>query len=718
MLLSVLLAVPVFGYGELQGSYERNFVARVIFAEAGPICSDYERTLVASVMVARIGHPGFDNGKLNTMYQVAVQPIQFSCIGDIKNTNWAKSADSSKMSEAERQVWDHCYSLAGGNFQQQYGPSGRPLVYYHDKSISKPSRWDNQYFSSYKEIDTDHFIFYSVLPASKAATGVSETRTQPDTIVTLILYVHNGSSSGPIIPTAQVTGQDGSGNSFQQITNSDGYVKITGDAGTWSFTASAEGYETISWTQPISLSGTKHAFLQKSLGGINFTSIKLSYIGVTEDDSGNMKFDYIFKAQKAKETTDGVDSNAFRGLGLNAFITGLTVPNDKFWVNLMPWEPDRIIDEELSRTEIGKIMLEADLQMKKDFSNYANPCENEQGKTFWNLLDIKREELVQKCMIRYPGEIKNIDNVFFGVVARHWIVPDRVYAYTNDTEIYIINATLAINSEPVTDHASFELKNQDIKDFSKECLEELNRSAREFSEYSKDLEDTLILPYVVVDVNHADRYEDLRNVYTALALAQWYKSKTIAEIDVFREGFGFSDSDSLNVSGIWSPREIWEDYVYSFENGEYKCWDNTTTKTAEGTEIKSRLYSAGGVDFLNINDKLVEIDGVPPEIKYQVETAVAKGFVEDGDEVLFGSRVHITRSEEAAISRSGSGSGSDAGTGPTPTEARRQSNANGGGNETSQDEEAAQVTCPEGWIGPNEKGECRRYIPLIPMVST
>jgi hypothetical protein len=81
--------------------------------------------------------------------------------------------------------------------------------------------------------------------------------------VTLTLYVRDGSASGPIIQGAWVVGSDGSGNSFQQTTNSFGYVTLSGDPGRWSFKASADGYETNSWDQEIIDSGTKHAFLQK-----------------------------------------------------------------------------------------------------------------------------------------------------------------------------------------------------------------------------------------------------------------------------------------------------------------------------------------------------------------------------------------------------------------------------------------------------------------------
>ena len=90
----------------------------------------------------------------------------------------------------------------------------------------------------------------------------STVSTQPtNQPITLTLYVHDGSASGPLIPGAQVTGQDASGNSFSQITDENGFVVITGSPGSWQFTATKSGYDVNSWSQEITETGTKHAYL-------------------------------------------------------------------------------------------------------------------------------------------------------------------------------------------------------------------------------------------------------------------------------------------------------------------------------------------------------------------------------------------------------------------------------------------------------------------------
>ena len=62
------------------------------------------------------------------------------------------------------------------------------------------------------------------------------------------------------------------------------------------------------------------------------------------------------------------------------FFIGLALPNEKFWVNLRPDSPDNILDPDLEKTDIGRIFLEADLQLKKDTCQlYFTPKPGRQG---------------------------------------------------------------------------------------------------------------------------------------------------------------------------------------------------------------------------------------------------------------------------------------------------------------------------------------------------
>lgn len=93
--------------------------------------------------------------------------------------------------------------------------------------------------------------------AAQALGLGSSTQNQ----VTLTLYVHENSANGPTLQDVQITGQDGAGNYFDENTEYDGYVTITGVPGTWQFSASKYGYATNTWSQSITATSIKHAFI-------------------------------------------------------------------------------------------------------------------------------------------------------------------------------------------------------------------------------------------------------------------------------------------------------------------------------------------------------------------------------------------------------------------------------------------------------------------------
>ena len=137
-------------------------VARVLFSETAS-CTRHERLLVAGVMRNRVGNAAF--GDLPSVKAVVLQAGAFSCINDDGNGNWRKSRHPGSMSAGERAVWENCLEIANGTMAPAMGPSGRPLVYYHDHSIGKPRSWDNAKWHAVREVVTEHFVFYSIVPA-------------------------------------------------------------------------------------------------------------------------------------------------------------------------------------------------------------------------------------------------------------------------------------------------------------------------------------------------------------------------------------------------------------------------------------------------------------------------------------------------------------------------------------------------------------------------
>jgi hypothetical protein len=115
-----------------------------------------------------------------------------------------------------------------------------------------------------------------------------------------------------------------------------------------------------------STSGLVQALAAGETGGIDFTSLELSYLSDVPARNGSRAISYAFGAARG----GGGGGGTVQGLrnakqASDAFFVWLALPASDFWVNLNPNEPYRIIEEEFGRTDAGRVLLDADLQLKK-----------------------------------------------------------------------------------------------------------------------------------------------------------------------------------------------------------------------------------------------------------------------------------------------------------------------------------------------------------------
>src|SRR5262249_7596382 len=116
-------------------------------------------------------------------------------------------------------------------------------------------------------------------------------------------------------------------------------------------------------------------------GGIDFSSVQLRY--VNDGGAGGNTYSFRSPTTPGKSSTDGTGAilDAF-----NALDVWLAVQPSKFWVNLNPDEPNRIIDQDLAATDVGRVLLNADLRLKEVSSNLIDP-NTPTGAEFWRQMD-------------------------------------------------------------------------------------------------------------------------------------------------------------------------------------------------------------------------------------------------------------------------------------------------------------------------------------------
>jgi len=171
------------------------------------------------------------------------------------------------------------------------------------------------------------------------------------------------------------------------------------------------------------------------------------------------------------------------------FKTGLVLPNNAFWVNLRPDDASYIIDPYLEKTDIGRILLAADLQLKKDLARFTDPDTNE-GRQYWHALYAKAQELFGN------------DDVSIPTVTRPWIVPAEIIMRKGPFSAYIYKATLKVMLE------------EDYLGKGKAIFDDSRLTA--LNEYSSELLRSLVIPKLTREVNSSKNTRSCARSITAL----------------------------------------------------------------------------------------------------------------------------------------------------------------------------------------------------------
>ncbi len=302
---------------------------------------------------------------------------------------------------------------------------------------------------------------------------------------------------------------------------------------------------------------------------------------------------------------------------LQYFLIGVSLPNDTFWVNLRPDAEDNIIDPFLAQTDIGKILLETDVQLKKDTARLTSP-ETPEGKEYWNKL------------YRKAAEIYGSENVTIPTLTRPWIVPNEIIIREANDNAYIYKATLKVMLEE--DY----LKGSAAYSFSDERQKELNT-------YAAQVLRERIIPKLTQEVNTSKRYAALRQVYYSLILAQWFKQRFINQSSIYSNLIDRRNLTGLRSEAAWLKTTYFNQYQKSFKDGEYNF--KVPIATPQGKVIRS--YFSGGVAFQNllvsstadVIQGTVTFTGVP--VVATLNTHLSNLVVVQGSNSVGGELVHV-----------------------------------------------------------------------------
>ena len=304
-------------------------------------------------------------------------------------------------------------------------------------------------------------------------------------------------------------------------------------------------------------------------------------------------FQFDFIVDPGEDALSGDELRAEADRMIRYFMASVTVPEDQMWVNLSPYEENRIIADGLGRTALGRDLLAQDYILKQLTATLMYP-EEELGNEFW-------QRIYAKAQARY-GTTDIPVNTFHKV----WIVPEQANVFVRDNTVFVVDNYLKVMLEE--DYLALE-SNQGhtrhgIGDKEEQQGEEISREAKEVIR-------EVLIPEIEREVNTGKNFANLRQIFSAMILATWFK-QNLRE-SVFARGYANRNAiDGIDLEDNAIKEKIYRMYVEAFEQGVYNYIKEEFDEQTR--EMVPRKYFSGGIrgtasvgrrEDLTVNERLL-----------------------------------------------------------------------------------------------------------------
>jgi len=324
---------------------------------------------------------------------------------------------------------------------------------------------------------------------------------------------------------------------------------------------------------------------------------------------------------------------------INYFFAALTVPEDQMWVNLSPYEKDRIIAQPLSQTAMGRDMLAQDYLLKQLSASMLYP-EDELGKKFW-------KRVQQKAQSQY-----GTTDIPLNTFNKIWIVPERAMVFVNDNNVFVSESHLKVMLEE--DYLA--LKQHSAIDPA--SIPEQTGEEKIISGVSSDIVREILIPEIEKEINEGKNFAPLRQMFHALILAAWYKKNlkesVLGQIYVDQNKISGVDIAEKNIK-----EEIYNQYIAAFKKGVFDYIKEDVDPVDQHTI--PRRYFSGGVDMAQLSQKGLE-EGLTQSLRdaaatRQFKTVSTYAGLQSADQAIFVNEddleFHIEAARNSAVTMPG-----------------------------------------------------------------
>src|SRR5471030_2590743 len=149
-----------------------------------------------------------------------------------------------------------------------------------------------------------------------------------------------------------------------------------------------------------------------------FTPAQLQGITIHPDNA--LQFDFLI--HKSDQDLEGDQKKEEYKKLVKYFLASLTIPDEDQWVNLSPYEHNRIIKDNFGKTEMGRDLLSQDYLLKQITSSLMYP-EDGLGKKFW-------DRVYERAYKQF-----GTSNIPVNTFNKVWIIPDEAAVYESGNTV-------------------------------------------------------------------------------------------------------------------------------------------------------------------------------------------------------------------------------------------------------------------------------------------
>lgn len=287
-----------------------------------------------------------------------------------------------------------------------------------------------------------------------------------------------------------------------------------------------------------------------------------------------LRFDFIVDSGNTKFTPDAIKEESNRLV--KYFLAAMTVPQDDLWVNLSPYEADRIIPDALGRTDLGRDMLAQDYILKQMSASLLDPEKN-LGKEFW------------ARVYRQAQEKFGVSEVPVDTFNKVWIMPEEATVYEQGNAVYVTQSRLKVMLD--LDYKAIQINKENSNTAPERGTESASNKT---TAISSQIIREIILPEISREVNEGKNFAIIRQVYQALILAKWYK-ETIKQSFLSKVYIDQKKIIGVDLSDSTIKDQIYGRYVAAFKKGVVNLIKEDLDQSRQ--EVIPRKYFSGGEVF-------------------------------------------------------------------------------------------------------------------------